>query len=184
MRKAICIILAAVLCVAIAGCGSASDSRTGTGSQGRSVGDVLKERMNDGSQADQAPSGQPAAETAAGTGRVDAGSVDVDLTKLSSTLVYAEVYNMMTEPGSYLGKRIRMRGDFAYTEGDGRYYFACIISDATACCAQGIEFVLKDERKFPEEYPAKGTELTVVGIFDTYTEGKYQYCQLIDAVME
>ena len=61
---------------------------------------------------------------------------------------------------------------------------ACIISDATACCAQGIEFVLTEDRKFPEEYPEKGTEITVVGIFDTYMEGSYKYCQLIDAVME
>lgn len=99
-------------------------------------------------------------------------------------MVYSEVYNMMTEPGNYMGKRVRMKGAFAYAKGDGRYYFACIIADATACCAQGIEFILKDERKFPEEYPTKGTEIIVVGIFDTYMEGTYQYCQLIDAVME
>ena len=55
---------------------------------------------------------------------------------------------------------------------------------AAAGCAQGIEFVLKDERKFPDEYPSKGAEITVSGIFDIYKEGAYQYCQLIDAVTE
>ncbi len=180
MRKAICIILAALLCMMIAGCGSAPDNRTSQGNRGKSVDDVLKERMSEGNlTSDASPS-----QTGDNCPKTDAGSVDVDLTKLSSTMVYSEVYNMMTEPGNYLGKRVRMRGVFAYAEGDGRYYFACIISDATACCAQGIEFILKDERRFPEEYPSKGTEITVVGIFDTYMEGTYQYCQLIDAVME
>ena len=33
---------------------------------------------------------------------------DVDLTQLSSTLVYAEVYNMASNPQSYVGKTVRM----------------------------------------------------------------------------
>lgn len=36
------------------------------------------------------------------------GEPDVDLTTLSSTMVYSEVYNMMCEPDRYLGKRIKM----------------------------------------------------------------------------
>ncbi len=110
--------------------------------------------------------------------------MDIDLTKMSSTMVYSEVYNMMDSPENYLGKTVRMRGPFAFAEGDGRYYFACIISDATACCAQGIEFILRDERVFPDEYPEEGKEITVVGVFDAYMEGNYQYCQLLDAVIE
>ncbi len=184
MRKTICIILAALMCMMIAGCGSAPDNRSAQGNQGKSVNDVLNEKMNENKQTADDPSGHPSTEVSTDIQPVDAGSVDVDLTKLSSTMVYSEVYNMMTAPDNYMGKRVRMKGSFAYAEGDGRYYFACIISDATACCAQGIEFILKDERKFPEEYPTKGTEITVVGIFDTYMEGAYQYCQLIDAVME
>ena len=116
--------------------------------------------------------------------KAEADTIEVDLTKLSATMVYAEVYNMMNDPESYIGKTVRMKGAFDYAEGDGRYYFLCIIADATACCAQGIEFVLRDERKFPDEYPAVGEEITVSGIYDTYYEGMYRYCQLIDAVME
>ena len=32
-------------------------------------------------------------------------AVDVDLTELSSTMVYSEVYAMMTEPENYIGKQ-------------------------------------------------------------------------------
>ena len=109
--------------------------------------------------------------------------IDVDLTKLSSTMVYAEVSNMMTKPEDYLGKTVKMTGSFSiyHDEYTDKYYFACLIADATACCSQGIEFVLEGEHTYPDDYPAIGTDVTVQGIFDTYTEGEYQYCQLINA---
>ena len=111
-------------------------------------------------------------------------TADIDLTTLSSTMVYAEVYNMVSKPDDYLGKKVVMRGKFAVGEGDGRYYFACIIPDATACCSQGIEFLLDGDHSYPEDYPEIGTEITVEGVFDTYYEGKYRYCQLINASMK
>ena len=42
----------------------------------------------------------------------DAPGVDVDLTKLSSTMVYSEVYNMVNTPEDYTGKTVRMTGSF------------------------------------------------------------------------
>lgn len=146
------------MCAAVAGCGDTKD-------QGQPQGDQANAPVTD-------------------TQTADAGLIDVDLTNMSSTMVYSEVYNMVSSPDNYLGKKVKMKGSFAYGEGEDRYYFACIISDATACCAQGIEFVTKDERNFPDDYPASGDEITVVGVFDTYMEGQYRYCQLIDAVME
>ena len=106
---------------------------------------------------------------------------DIDLTSMSSTMVYSQVYDMITSPDRYLGKTVKMKGTFTYAEGDGRYYFACVIADATACCSQGIEFVLKDGRRFPDEYPQPGQDITVGGTFRTYTEGEYLYCELADA---
>ena len=79
--------------------------------------------------------------------------VDVDLTKLSSTMVYSEVYNMMVTPDKYVGKTVRMRGQFALYEDaeSGARYFACIIADATACCSQGLEFVLEGNHAYPQD---------------------------------
>ncbi len=109
--------------------------------------------------------------------------IDVDLTILSSTMVYSEVYNMMMVPDEYIGKTIKMRGicdafDDPFT---GKRYYACIIQDATACCAQGIEFVLNSSYNNPEDYPEIGSEITVSGIFETYKEGEYVYCNLREA---
>mgnify|MGYP002856058522 CR=1 FL=1 len=112
--------------------------------------------------------------------------VDVDLTTLSSTMVYSEVYNMMTTPDDYLGKNVKMAGNFAvYTdEATGKVYFACIIQDATACCAQGIEFVLAGDYRYPEDYPNVNDIITVTGTFNTYEEDGWVYCTLLDATME
>ena len=115
---------------------------------------------------------------------VKTGEYDVDLTTLSSTMVYSEVYNMMTEPDKYMGKKVRMEGAFAVYEGEDRNYYACLISDATACCSQGIEFVLEGDYSYPEDYPEQGTEITVVGTFDKYYEDDILYCQLINAQMQ
>ena len=103
--------------------------------------------------------------------------IDVDLTKLSSTMVYSEVYNMITSPDQYIGKTVKMKGPFAfyYDEATDTRYYACIIRDATACCAQGIEFVLTDD------YPQVDEEICVVGVFDTYRDGEYTYCTLRNA---
>ena len=117
---------------------------------------------------------------------VAGGPVDVDLSVLSGTVVYAEVYNMTTAPEKYLDKTVRMRGNFSIYEDEttGKKYFACLIADATACCSQGIEFILAGEHSYPADYPKLGEEITVAGVFDTYFENGYQYCQLINAVME
>lgn len=107
----------------------------------------------------------------------------IDLTAMSGTMVYSEVLNMMLSPEDYEGKTVKMHGAFSYAEGIDRYYYACIIADATACCAQGIEFELAEERIFPDEFPELGEEITVEGVFGTYYEDDYRYCTLTDAVM-
>ena len=114
---------------------------------------------------------------------VNMDKIDVDLTALSSTMVYSEVYNMMTTPVDYIGKVVKMDGAFAvfHDEGSSDYYFACIVKDATACCAQGIEFLLAGEHSYPKDYPYEGDEICVVGVYDTYKDGDSTYCTLKNA---
>lgn len=116
---------------------------------------------------------------------IPASTEMLDLTQFSSTMVYSEVYNIMVNPGDYMGRTIKMNGLFSVYEDDvtGQIYFACIIQDATACCAQGIEFILKGDYSYPEDYPAPGEEVTVTGEFETYYEGENLYCRLKDAEM-
>lgn len=121
----------------------------------------------------------------------DPSGVDVDLTVLSSTMVYAEVLNMMTEPNAYDGKTVKMRGRFGASYGyrpDGTInedvlIFACIIADATACCSQGIEFVLSGAYNFPEDYPELDSEITVTGTFKSGEQNGIPYFRVINAQM-
>jgi len=102
------------------------------------------------------------------------------LTLLSSTMVYSEVYNMMVNPDNYLGKTIKIIGPYnaEYFEETGKYYHFIIISDATACCQNGIEFIWDDNsHTYPDDYPEDNTIIEVVGIFSSYEEsgGTYYY---------
>ena len=112
--------------------------------------------------------------------------VDLDLTKMSSTMVYAEVLTIMLAPEDYLGKTIRMDGVFSYysdprTE---RNYYSCIIQDATACCAQGIEFVWAGDHVYPDDYPSVDTEIEVTGTFTAYEEDGMEFYTVADAKLE
>ena len=118
--------------------------------------------------------------------------VDVDLTVLSSTMVYSEVYNMLYfYPEDYYGKNVKMTGQFNVYQwvdesgivADMPVAYACIISDATACCAEGVEFVLEGDYTYPDDYPELGTEITVIGEFQSYEENGVTWYHLVNARM-
>ena len=87
---------------------------------------------------------------------------------MSSTMVYSMVYQMVTDPQKYVGKRIKMKGAFSsyFDEEANQRFFGCVIKDALACCSQGLAFELAKPRKFPSEYPSEGTSITIIGIFE------------------
>ena len=115
--------------------------------------------------------------------------VDYDLTEMNSDMVYATVYQMMMEPEQYEGKTIRIDGNYYISkdEATGNTYHFCVIKDALACCAQGLEFVRKNEEELSDEdYPEQETEIIVQGTFETYKEPNDEtlYCRITDADMQ
>ncbi|MCL2084735.1 MAG: hypothetical protein FWH06_05720 [Oscillospiraceae bacterium] len=93
-----------------------------------------------------------------------AGGVDLDFTNMSATMVYAEIYNMTTIPGEYLGKTVKADGSYDVTRYDGQYYHFIIIEDASACCQQGLEFRLDGDYG----YPRREEKIEVTGVFESY----------------
>ncbi len=188
MKKIVCLILISLLLLSVVGCGNTSNGSKSPQNKSKSVNDVLNEQIGKESQADNQNSNENNAETKkesekANSTAVDSSEIDVDLTTLNSTMVYSEVYNMMQTPENYRGKTIKMDGQFSIYHDDstGMNYYACVIADATACCQQGLEFVLAGDYKYPDDYPKLGTEISVVGEFQTYMEGQTQYCHLVNA---
>ena len=113
-------------------------------------------------------------------------NIDVDLTALSSTMVYAEVYSIVTNPDQYVGKTIKMSGPYAvdYYDQTGLYYHFVLIEDATACCAQGLEFRRNGEYSYPHDYPPEQTKIEVSGVFEHYEElGQTYYYLAVDDVI-
>ncbi|MCL2081542.1 MAG: hypothetical protein FWH16_05510 [Oscillospiraceae bacterium] len=108
-----------------------------------------------------------------------AEGVDVDLTILSGTMVYAEVYNMLSSPNDYIGKTIKAGGIYnvSFYAATNRYYHYVVVEDAASCCAQGLEFVLGDGSVYPGGYPEDQSKIEVIGVFGSYEEfgGTYYY---------
>ena len=154
MKKLFCVLLAALLLCTLTACGHEDTAQ------------------------------KPAAEAAE-----DTAALDIDLTVLSSTMVYSEVYSMMSFPDDYIGKTVKMKGQFVIgyvyntdgTPDESTARFACVIADATACCSQGLEFILTGENTYPDEYPELGAEITVVGTFEWYEEDGCRYYRLGNA---
>ncbi|MBR4456516.1 MAG: hypothetical protein IKS32_09870 [Solobacterium sp.] len=188
MRNLLFLFLSMILA---AGCSDRAGANIHTDTSGTGVNTVLQEQISQ-TEADSAPS-EPPAESGSARPQTTEGSadsadyetVDVDLTVLSATMVYSEVYNMLTQPDSYLGRSVRMHGQYTehHNEMTGKTYYACIILDATACCAQGMEFILTENYVYPQDYPKEGDMVTVAGIYDRYEEDGFPYYTLRDAVL-
>ena len=185
MKRIFCLLLAACMMLSLCACGKDVGNDTGN--------DTLSSNEEASASAESIPT--PKEQETPGESKPShpsAGKVDVDLTVLSSTMVYAEVYNMLyNDPESYLGKTVRARGEFSIYQlvVDGVLQpdpvaYACIIADAAACCAEGMEFVLKDDLAYPDDYPEPGAEITVVGEFQAYEENGMTGYHLINARLE
>ena len=167
MKRWIGSLLLVLLLMALCACGKQGDASSAVTAP---VQEVLPAQTFQ-----PAPTPTPAQSQVASADETEASGVDVDLTVLSSTMVYSEVYNMMMAPEEYVGKSVRMRGQFdIYQAGDGngnplpdQVYLACVIADATA-----------------ENYPELGAEITVVGTFQSYEEKGDTYYHLADAELE
>ena len=108
--------------------------------------------------------------------------IDIDLTFMSSTAKFAEVYNMLVSPEEYDGKTIKISGLFSIGQDfNGNQIFGCIVPDATACCANGIQFIWAGEHLYPDDYPKQGDMITVQGIFGYEKTDDYVNIYLDDA---
>ena len=179
MKRLLCLLLAALTVLGLGACGKKSAAETAfptTASEEPKPLQTLPLETGETEQTETAPTTDTAE------------SNFVDLTALSSTMVYAEVFAMMSSPEDYVGKTVKMQGIFSkgqlYAAGslnDGGTVFACVIQDATACCAQGIPFELAGDHSYPQDYPELGDTITVVGTFEIHQQEGMQFCRLRDA---
>lgn len=187
-------LLAAV--VLISGCGKQTDNGKGINNE-KTVDKVIESQVKkeeqkkteestkeDTQKNDQQNTDTQTPESVQGSVNAPEASVDVDLSVMDSDMIYATVYQMMSDPEQYVGKTFRIKGKFyvTYDEMTKNQYYYCVIKDATECCAQGLEFVWGDgSHIYPDEYPTDGTEVIVDGTFELYMENDSRYCRLANA---
>ena len=115
-------------------------------------------------------------------------NIDVDLTAMNATMVYSQVNDMLSNPDPYIDKVVKMTGPFKPYESTSPdfCYPAIVITDATACCGSGIEFLLygipRCSMAGGNGYPLYNEEATIVGVFKTYLEDNSVYVHLVDAI--
>ena len=119
-------------------------------------------------------------------GDANPGGMDaVDLTRLSDTMAFSEVFAIAQTPENYLGRRIVIQGKYAnyFNEATNAYYHNVMLSDATACCAQGLEFIWNGEHAAPADYPPVNSEIRLDGIYSSYVEnGRTYYALFVDDI--
>lgn len=106
---------------------------------------------------------------------VPSNKIDIDLTKMSSTMIFSEVFNMLVMPEVYEGKNIKIKGYLAVyvSKETNERYFSIIVPDATACCQQGLPFIWTKNHNYPDDYPPFEKEITLNGKFSSmYKNGQ------------
>ena len=188
MKKILACIICLTLAFGVTACGKASDKDSNGDT--KIISDAKNKQENSKSDTKKEVSKKEVADDA-GKGKsskskskTKSNKIDVDLNNLNANVVYSQVYLMMTEPDKFIGKRIRMSGQFnVYAAQEGNpsgvtEYYAIIIADAQACCQQGIEFVWPGHT-YPEGFPEVKSNASVTGIFEVYEENGKKYCRLI-----
>ena len=106
----------------------------------------------------------------------------VDLTKLSSTMVYAEVFNMLVMPEEYNGSLIKVRGTFSQfiPNGKKQSVTTVVVSDALGCCQQGLELLISEDSPLKNQnLPELNQEIEIIGRFIlTQTKEGYDFFYL------
>ena len=180
MKRLFCLLLAVCMMVFLCSCGKDGGKDAGNDASSSNEESSAPTEGIPAPNEQETPDEQPQA---------SADGVEVDLTVLSSTMVYSEVYNMLyNDPAHYLGKTVKARGEFSIyqlvTDGvlqPDPVAYACIIADATACCAEGMEFVPEGDLTYPDDYPELGAEITVIGEFQSYEENGMTWYHLVNA---
>ena len=198
MKKILACIICLTLAFGVTACGKASDKDSNgdtkiisdaknkqENSKSDTKKEVSKKEVNKKEVAGDAGKGK----SSKSKSKTKGNKIDVDLNNLNANVVYSQVFLMMTEPDKFIGKRIRMSGQFnVYAAQEGNpsgvtEYYAIIIADAQACCQQGIEFVWPGHT-YPEGFPEVKSNASVTGIFEVYEENGKKYCRLVADTVE
>ena len=113
MKRLFCLLLAVCMMASLCACGKGSEKDAGNDASSSNEKSSASAESIPTPKEQETPDEQQTPEEPEQT-QTSADGVDVDLTVLSSTMVYSEVYNMLyNDPAHYLGKTVKARGGFS-----------------------------------------------------------------------
>ncbi len=109
-----------------------------------------------------------------------AQKVDYDLTKMNGLMAYSFVFEIMINPEAYIGSTIKANGFFqrGFSDFTGRHFNYVMVGDDTACCWNGLEFLIDGKDNTAENYPGQNVDIEVVGELKTYEAAGYTFYYL------
>lgn len=116
------------------------------------------------------------------------GAPDIDLSAMGRTMLCAAVYDIKKHPENYLGRRIRMSGQFAIIQGldaqgeedPDKLFYNCVFPLAQ----NSLEFGVAGEPSYPEDFPDLEAPVTVEGVYEKYEDGGTTYYRVGQSSIE
>ncbi len=170
MKKFLCLILCLIMVFSTAACSTNQES---TIVMAQSSATVETEGNTDSVFYDMQPieghfgDGEGLPTSSDYTTVLDDGTVvDYDFTKMSSTITYAQIYDMMWNPDFYVGKVLKVQGVYysKYFDDISSEQHYVVINDALGCCPQGLEFIVTEEEN--PSFPQADSLVEIYGTFE------------------
>ena len=104
-------------------------------------------------------------------------TIDVDIAGLRLLVVHGEVNKILTNPENYIGKRVRMSGNYYYMTSQDRSmrYHYIAVEPGDSCCVRGLEFAWDADGAFPDGFPNEWADIEITGVYASYTESGETY---------
>ncbi len=103
--------------------------------------------------------------------------IDYDLTQMSETMVYSQIFDLVSTPFEYEDARFVIEGNLIESEdlNTGEIFYAIFIEDAAACCSQGLEVVFTQDF----EIPTLPKSVVLTGTIKSYSYNDYDYAFVV-----
>ena len=110
-------------------------------------------------------------------------SIDLDMSRLGSTMRLAELNRIYMNPDSYVGNTIKLSGYYfpmtGSVLGQDRHFIALALADS-CCPMQGFDFIWDGENAFPGDNLQEQAWIEIIGVFDKADDSGTRYFLTVD----
>ena len=108
--------------------------------------------------------------------------VDIDMVAMRDTMVYATMANILRNPANHEGQTIRVAGSYSnrFWDVTGSHYHFLVVQGQGGCCPRQMEFRRNGDYIFPDDYPAEGAAIELIGVF---TRGERSFYLSVDEMI-